>query len=107
MEAFTRLKDLLISPPVLHYFDVHQPVVFSADASQHGPGAVCLQNNKPVAFQEHLDTELRYAQIEKELLALVNACHKFPDYTYGRLVTIETDHKPPHHYSEKTTTLCI
>ncbi len=49
MAAFTRLKELLTSPPVLQYFDVHQPVVLSADASQHGLGAVCLQNNKPVA----------------------------------------------------------
>lgn len=37
-------------PPVLTYFDVHQPVVLSADASQHGLGAVCLQNNWPSGF---------------------------------------------------------
>lgn len=96
MAAFTRLKELLTSPPVLQYFDVHQPVVLSADASQHGLGAVCLQNNKPVAFASRAltETESRYAQIEKELLALVYACQKFHDYIYGRPVTIETDHQP-------------
>uniref|UniRef100_A0A8D0D0Z5 Reverse transcriptase/retrotransposon-derived protein RNase H-like domain-containing protein n=1 Tax=Sander lucioperca TaxID=283035 RepID=A0A8D0D0Z5_SANLU len=71
--ALSRLKDALTSPPVLQYFDVRQPVVLSADASQHGLGAVCLQHNKPVAFASRAlsDTESRYAQIEKELLALV------------------------------------
>ncbi len=82
MAAFTRLKKLLTSPSVLQYFDVHQPVVLSADASQHGLGAVCLQNNKPVAFSSRALTqsESRYAQIEKELLALVYACQKFHHY---------------------------
>lgn len=77
--AFTKLKEVIASPPVLKYFDVHQPVVLSADASQHGLGAVCLQNNRPVAFawRTLTETESHYAQIEKELLALVYACTKF------------------------------
>lgn len=40
------------------------------------------------------DTESRYAQIEKELLALVYTCQKFHDYIYGYLVTREMDHQP-------------
>ena len=74
--AFTKLKELIAGPPVLRYFDVHQPVVLSADALQHGLGAVCLQNDRPVAFASRALTEAesRYAQIEKELLALVYAC---------------------------------
>jgi len=84
MAAFTRLKELHTSPSVLQYFDVHQPVMLSADSSQHGLGAVCLQN-KPVAFASRAltETESHYAQIEKELLALVYACQKFHDYIYG------------------------
>lgn len=94
--AFTRLKGLIATAPVLRYFDVHLPVVLSADASQHGLGAVCLQNGKPVAFASRAltETESRYAQIEKELLALVYACSKFHHYIYGRAVTVETDHQP-------------
>ena len=39
--------------------------------------------------------ETRYAQIEKELLAVVFACHHFDAYIYGRSrVNIEADHKP-------------
>ena len=37
----------------------------------------------------------QYAQIEKELLAIVLACKRFDTYIYGRdAVTVTTDHKP-------------
>ena len=40
-------------------------------------------------------TEENYAQIEKELLAIVFACEKFDAYIYGRdSVHVQTDHKP-------------
>ena len=35
-----------------------------------------------------------YPAIEKELLAIVEACRQFRPYIYGRKFTIETDHKP-------------
>ena len=40
------------------------------------------------------DTQQRYAQIEKELLAIVFACEKFHQFIYGKQVDVETDHKP-------------
>ena len=94
--AFTKLK-LMTSPPVLQYFNAHQPVVLSADASQHGLCSGCLQNNQPVPFASRAltETEARYEHtIEKELLALVYACENFHDYIYARPVTVETDHQP-------------
>ena len=38
--------------------------------------------------------QLRYAQIEKEMLATVYAVEKSKQYMYGRPVTVESDHKP-------------
>ena len=40
------------------------------------------------------DTERRYAQIEKEALAVTWSCEKFSDYVLGLTFAIETDHKP-------------
>ncbi|KAI0230692.1 Retrovirus-related Pol polyprotein from transposon 17.6 [Lamellibrachia satsuma] len=68
--------------------------ILTCDASQHGLGAACLQNGRPVAYASRAltETETRYAQIEKELLAVVFACTKFKNYICA--VTVETDHQP-------------
>ena len=35
----------------------------------------------------------RYAQIEKETLAIVFGCVKFHQYIFGKIITVQTDHK--------------
>ncbi|KAI4903272.1 hypothetical protein NFI96_026804, partial [Prochilodus magdalenae] len=40
------------------------------------------------------DTEKNYAQIEKELLAIVYSVKKFHQYVYGVNVKVQTDHRP-------------
>ena len=66
------------------------------DASDTGLGATLLQNDQPVAYASCslTDTEHNYAQIEKELLAIVFRAEKFKQYTYGLKVFVESDHKP-------------
>ena len=51
---------------------------------------------KPVAYASRSlsETERRYAQIEKEALAATWACEKFQNLILGKLVEIESDHKP-------------
>ena len=39
-------------------------------------------------------TEKNYAQIEKELYAILFGCRGFHQYIYGQRVTVESDHKP-------------
>ncbi|KAK7105231.1 hypothetical protein V1264_016637 [Littorina saxatilis] len=55
-----------------------------------------MQGGRPIAYSSRAltETETRYAQIEKEMLAIVFSLEKFHQYTFGRLVHIESDHKP-------------
>ena len=40
------------------------------------------------------ETQARYAQIEKELLALVFTWQQFHQYIYGKTIEVHSDHKP-------------
>ena len=94
--AFGVLKEALISPPLLQYYDVNKPIVVTCDSSKAGLGTALLQEERPVAYASRALTECEqnYAQIEKELLAVTFACKKFHDYIYGKDVLVETDHQP-------------
>ena len=87
-------------PTTLVLYDQDAPTKITADASAYGLGAVLLQQQdtvwKPVAYasKSMTGTERRYSQIEKEALALVWACEKFEDYVLGKMIQLETDHKP-------------
>ncbi|KAL6460946.1 hypothetical protein MHYP_G00309120 [Metynnis hypsauchen] len=89
-EAFVRLKTNIAKTPVLKYYSPEEELTLQCDASETGLGAALTQNGKPVAFTSRAltSTERGYAQIEKECLA------KFHQYTYGRQVTVQSDHKP-------------
>lgn len=65
--------------PVLRYYDHKKPLVIRCDASEKGMGAALLQEGQPLAYISRAltGTETRYAQIEKELLAVVYTCERF------------------------------
>ena len=94
--AFDEIKRRLSSDPILKYYDVTKPVTVSVDASMRGLGAAIIQENAVVAYASRSlsETEQRYAQIEKEALAVVFGCVKFHKMIYGKSITIESDHKP-------------
>ena len=96
-KAVEVIKKLVTNYPVLRYYDVNEPVVIQCDASEVGLGAALLQNGQPVAYASRslTTTDRRYAQIEKECLAILFACERFDLYVYGReRVFVESDHKP-------------
>ena len=85
----------MASTPVLRYYNLQEEVTLQCDASQSGLGAAMMQNGQPVAYASRVltPTDTRYAQIEKELLAIVFACDRFEVYIYGRSGNVETDHQ--------------
>ena len=74
--CFWEDKKLVSGAPELRYYNHSKPLVIQCDANEKGSGAALLQEGQPLAYvsQAFTDTETRYAQIEKELLAVVYAC---------------------------------
>ena len=95
-KSFEIVKQQLCRAPVLQYFDASKPLVVQADASKNGLGACLLQEGRPICYASRALTmaEQNYAQIEKELLAVLYAIRKFHQYVFGKLVLVQTDHKP-------------
>jgi hypothetical protein len=95
--ALEALKKAVTSTPVLRYYNLKEEVTLQCDASQFGLGAALMQNGQPVAYASRALTpaESRYAQIEKELLAIVfHATVLRSTYSVGRwyMLRLITNH---------------
>ena len=95
-DAVETIKHLISREPLLRYYRLEDEVTIQCDASQTGLGTVLLQNGQPVAYSSRslIKTEQRYAQIEKECLAIVFLCERFFSIFARRRQTVESDHKP-------------
>lgn len=100
INAFNKLKDLLVQPPILKQAEDLTPFLIKTDASSYALGAVLLQREKnrehPIEFASRLLTpaERNYSTTEREALAIVWACAKFRGYIDGAEVHLMTDHQP-------------
>ena len=105
-EAFAKIQDVIYFQTTLVYFDRNKETTIQVDASSRGLGAVLLQDNEPVACASKslTETECRYANIERELLAVVYGCERFHTYICGSNFVVETDHKPLEMISLKNLT---
>ena len=95
-QALDQVRQILSQPPVLKFSDPKVAPVLQCHASMNGLGACLFQNNQPVAYASRslTPTETHYAQIEKEMLAIVFGMEKFETYLHGGKVLVESDHKP-------------
>ncbi len=82
--AFKQVKEAMASAPVLDYYTMTKPITLSVEASQSGLGAVLIQDDKPVHYgsKSLTQSEYNYAQIEKELLAIVWAYKIFHTFVW-------------------------
>ena len=104
-ESFDRLKDALISSPILAYPNYDKPFILETDASLKGLGAVLLQEDDNGNFciisytsrtlKPYERSMRKYSSAKLELLALKWAvCDKFRDYLIGSQFTMLTDNNP-------------
>ena len=94
--AFEKTKTALTTLPVLAYFDKNKDHIIQTDASKTGLCAVLLQEGQPVVYASRTLTETkhRYSNIERELLGVVFGLERLHHYTFGKPITVETDHQP-------------
>lgn len=101
-ESFNRLKQAVMSAPVLKYPEPSKPYILHVDASRKALGASLLQESddgkvRPVAYASRSLTgsERNYTVHKLEFLGLKWAVTcKFQHYLYGNKCTVYTDHNP-------------
>jgi hypothetical protein len=85
-EAFKKIKEYLVSPPVLRALKAGNPFKVYIAAQEWVIGAALLQEEDgkeflvPCVSQHLLDAETRYVFMEKLCLSLYYACSKFGYY---------------------------
>ena len=97
-QAFEELKRKLTEAPVLACPDFSKRFILQTDASNHGLGAVLLQEvngeERVIAYASRRLTkpESNYSCTEKECLAIVWGIRKMRLYLEGTHFTVITDH---------------
>ncbi|WVZ84678.1 hypothetical protein U9M48_031682 [Paspalum notatum var. saurae] len=98
LKAFHKLKEALVTAPIIQPPDWNKPFEIMCDASDYAVGAVLGQTNDKkhhaisYASKTLTGPQLNYSTTEKELLAVVFAIDKFRSYLVGANVIIYTDH---------------
>ena len=99
--AFLKLKQKLVSPPVLVRYRNELPLQLVTDASDDCVGAVLHQvypdgRVQPLGYYSKKlnGPETRYSVTDKEALAVVFACRHFHHFLWGRSFEVYTDHRP-------------
>ncbi|UYV79597.1 K02A2.6-like, partial [Cordylochernes scorpioides] len=97
--AFSKLKNMITSKPILAIYNPKYPIHLYTDASQEQIGSILKQEQpdgllKPIAYRSHRMTsyESNYCVTEQECLAIIDAVDFFLPYLDGVHFTIHTDH---------------
>ncbi len=100
LAKYEKLKQALITGPILAFPDPDKPFVIQTDASSTGISGVLLQQHgqiwKPVDFYSRKlnPAESRYSTTEREMLAVRDSYFHFINMVMDRDLTFVTDHEP-------------
>ncbi|GMI83616.1 hypothetical protein HRI_002030900 [Hibiscus trionum] len=92
-EAFERLKQAMVSEPVLALPDHSKQFVIHTDASDYVIGGVLMQEGHPIAFGSRKlnNIERRYTVQEKEMTAVIHCLRTWRHYILGSRFVVFTD----------------
>lgn len=96
-KAFRHLKEKLTTAPILVHPNFEQQFIVRTDASHFAVGAILSQGkireDLPICYMSKTLNrhEVRYATVEKELLAIIYAFRNFRPYIYCRKALVITD----------------
>lgn len=97
-EAFSKLKELLTSAPILMLPDYSQPFIVRSDASDVGAGGMLLQgegeNQRVICYvsKKFTAAEQKYSTTEKEAYGALICLRRFAPFLLYRKFRLETDH---------------
>ena len=107
LDAFCRIKEALITAPIVKAPDRNLPFELMCDASDTAVGAVLGQRKDGKLHVIHYasktlnEAQKNYTTTEKELLAVVYAFEKFRAYLIGSKTIVYTDHSTIKYLMEK------
>ena len=99
-----KLKEKLMSEPVLVLPDLTKPFEIECDACGECLGAVLLQEGHAIAYESHhLNEQERVLGIyEKKLLAVIHALDSWKHYLLGNPFIIRMDHQSIKYFMSQT-----
>jgi hypothetical protein len=103
-EAFDKLKQAMVSTPVLAFPDFTKEFIVETDACDTGIGAVLSQDGHPIAyFSKGLSiVNQTLSTYEKEFLAVLMAVDKWRSNLHQNPIIIKTDHQSLCHLQDQT-----
>lgn len=96
--SFQKIKDALVSAPILSQPDFSKKFVIQCDASDTGLGGVLTQtidgSERVIAYASRTlsRSERNYSVTERECLSVIFSIEKFRPYVEGARFTVITDH---------------
>jgi hypothetical protein len=106
-EAFEKIKEYMSTPPVLRPPKLGEGFKIYIAAQEHVIGAILLQEEGqkefPIAYVSRplLDTETRYAFVEKLCISLLYACSMFRHYILSSTCTVVCQYNVIKHMMSK------